>query len=120
MDDKTNINELKKAVKIFCGERDWDQFNNAKDLAIGIVTEAAELIDIFRFKTAEDIEAQFRDSVMRGRICEELVDVFYFVLRFAQCFDIDLTSEFYRKMELNAAKYPVEKCKGINKKYNEV
>lgn len=120
MDDKTSINELKEAVKRFCGERDWDQFNNAKDLAIGIVTEAAELIDIFRFKSLEDIDEMLEDSGKRSKICDELVDVFYFVLRFAQCFDIDLTSEFYRKMALNAAKYPVEKCKGINRKYNEV
>jgi NTP pyrophosphatase (non-canonical NTP hydrolase) len=120
MDERTSIEELKEAVKRFCGERDWDQFNNAKDLAIGIVTEAAELIDIFRFKSAEDVNRMFEDSGKRSKICEELVDVLYFVLRFAQCFDIDLSSEFYRKMGQNAAKYPVEKFKGINMKYNEV
>jgi len=44
MDNKTNINELKEKIKRFCEERDWDQYHNAKELAIGIVTEASELL----------------------------------------------------------------------------
>ncbi|MBI5389688.1 nucleotide pyrophosphohydrolase, partial [Candidatus Woesearchaeota archaeon] len=35
MDTKTNLNELKEKIKKFCEERDWDQFHNAKELAIG-------------------------------------------------------------------------------------
>ena len=31
--------------------QEWDQFHNPKDLAIGISTEANELLDIFRFKS---------------------------------------------------------------------
>ncbi len=50
MDHNTNIQELKQKVKDFCDERDWDQYHNAKELAIGIVTEASELLDHFRFK----------------------------------------------------------------------
>lgn len=33
-------------------ERDWNQFHNPIDLAIGISTEANELLDIFRITTA--------------------------------------------------------------------
>ena len=40
MDKHTTISEIKEVVKHFCEERDWDQFHNAKDLAIGISTEA--------------------------------------------------------------------------------
>ena len=119
MDECTNIAELKDTIKYFCEERDWDQYHNAKDLAIGIVTEASELIDIFRFKSLEDIDELFK-SDKRIEICDELVDVLYFVLRFAQRFDIDLTSEFYRKMKVNENKYPADKCRGINKKYTEI
>ena len=47
MDDKkTNIQELKEKVKKFSEDRDWDQFHNAKDLAIGIITESSELLSI--------------------------------------------------------------------------
>ena len=41
-DDVTTIAELKSAVARFSDERDWAQFHGAKDLAIGIATEAAE------------------------------------------------------------------------------
>lgn len=47
MDKKTNVQELKEMIKQFCEERDWDQYHNAKDLAIGIITEAAELLEHF-------------------------------------------------------------------------
>ena len=39
MDNKATIEELKNLVKQFCEDRDWDQFHNPKDLAIGIATE---------------------------------------------------------------------------------
>ena len=45
------VEEMKAAVQKFCEERDWDQFHHVKDLAIGAVTESAELLEIFRFKT---------------------------------------------------------------------
>ena len=59
--DKT-IQELTVMVKKFCEERDWDQFHNPKDLAIGISTEANELLDIFRFKSDEDMKLIFSDT----------------------------------------------------------
>ena len=54
MDDKTNISQLKEKIKKFCQDRDWDQFHNPKDLAIGIITEAAELLDHFRWKSEKE------------------------------------------------------------------
>ena len=45
------VQELMKMVRDFCEARDWDQYHNPKDLAIGISTEANELLDIFRFKS---------------------------------------------------------------------
>lgn len=107
-------------VKEFCAERDWDQFHNPKDVAIGIVTEAAELIDHFRFKSEGDMAAMMKDPEKRRAISEELADVLYFTLRFAQLYDIDLAREFIRKMEINNMKYPVEKSRGSNLKYTEM
>jgi len=119
MDHKTNIHELKELVKDFCNERDWDQFHNAKELAIGISTEAGELLDIFRFKSEEQMNALFQNDERRQQISNEMADVFYFLIRMAQKYNIDLTSELRRKIKINAQKYPVEKAKGCNKKYNE-
>lgn len=55
MSEKT-IENLMSMVQKFCEERDWEQFHNPKDLAIGISTEANELLEIFRFKSETDIK----------------------------------------------------------------
>jgi len=119
-DDKTTISELKEVVKKFCEERDWDQFHNPKDLAIGISTEANELLALFRFKTESDIKDMISDPKKRDEIGEELADILYFVLRFAQMNNFDLSEELKRKIIKNNERYPVSKAKGSNKKYNEV
>lgn len=118
MDNKTTIDELKEMVKEFCETRNWNQFHNPKDLAIGISTEANELLQIFRFKSEEDMR-QLMSSERKDEIEEELADVFYFVLRFAQMNNIDLSQAVKNKIDKNNKKYPVEKAKGCNKKYNE-
>ena len=118
MDDKTNIKQLKEMVKAFCEERDWDQYHNAKDLAIGIITESSELLEHFRFKSGKEVDELFQTK-KRREVSEELADILFFILRFAQKYDIDLSSEFKKKMEKNTQKYPIEKAKGSNKKYTE-
>jgi NTP pyrophosphatase (non-canonical NTP hydrolase) len=119
-DDKTTVSELKEVVKKFCEERDWDQFHNPKDLAIGISTEANELLALFRFKTESDIKDMISDPKKRNEIGDELADILYFVLRFAQMNNFDLSEELKRKIIKNNERYPVSKAKGSNKKYNEV
>lgn len=118
-DSSATIAELKIAVKKFCDDRDWDQFHPPKDLAIGVSTEAAELLDLFRFKTEKQIAAMLSESKKREAIAEELADTLYFILRFAQMNGFDLSDELIKKLKKNDEKYPVGKAKGSNKKYNE-
>ena len=118
MDKKTTIEELKNEVKKFCEDRDWDQFHNPKELVIGISTEANELLELFRFKSEDDMK-RIMNSDKKTAVEEELADVLYFVLRFAQMNDIDLSQAIENKIEKNNKKYPIEKSKGSNKKYNE-
>lgn len=120
MDKARSINDLQETIKKFCEERDWDQFHNPKDLAIGISTEANELLDIFRFKSEEQMKAQFQEEVTRTHIEEEVADVLFFVLRFAQMNNIDLEKCVEDKLRKNEKKYPVEKIKGKNLKYTEI
>jgi len=42
-DADTTLSQLKDSVSKFCEERNWTQFHNPKDLAIGVATEAGEL-----------------------------------------------------------------------------
>lgn len=109
MDDKTTIHELKRKVQKFCDDRKWDCYHNAKDLAIGIITEASELLVQFRFKSEREVERLFKSPKTRTAICEELADILHTVLRFSQKYGIDLTTEMERKMKKNGVKYPVRR-----------
>ena len=113
------IKEMQNIIETFCDERDWDQFHNPKDLAIGISTEANELLDLFRFKSEEQIQSLMCDEAFRFRVSEELADVLFFLLRFAQLNAFDLKNAFLVKMEKNAHRYPSDTVRGKNLKYNE-
>ena len=119
-DSETTLQDLKEKVRLFCQDRDWDQYHNPKDLAIGIITESSELLEHFRFKSEEEVELFLKDAQKKKEISEELADVLYFVLRLAQKYNIDLSKELDAKLEKNKEKYPVEKAKGSNKKYSEL
>jgi NTP pyrophosphatase (non-canonical NTP hydrolase) len=119
-DDNTSLAKAKKEVREFCEARDWDQFHSPKDLSIGLITEAAELLELFRFKSPEEIQKLFEHPASREKIADELSDSFYFILRFAQKYGFDLTGELKKKMAKNSAKYPIEKSRGSNKKYDEL
>lgn len=114
-----DVQALTEMIQKFCEARDWDQFHPPKDLAIGISTEANELLDLFRFKNDQQVQEKLKDPAFRVKVSEELADVFFFVLRFAQMNSIDLSQALEDKMQKNGQKYPVETSKGSNRKYNE-
>ena len=116
MTDNDSLRALSDRLRSFCAERDWDQFHSPKDLAIGIATEAGELLEIFRFMSAEQQAELLAGVETRGHIEDELADVFFFVLRFAQMNGIDLGRALERKMAKNARKYPADQCRGDNRK----
>ncbi len=117
-DNQTTIKELKEKIRYFCELREWDQFHNAKELTIGIITEASELLQYFRFKSEDEVDAMFHNS-RKQELTEEMADILFFLIRLAQRYDIDLTTELKDKMKKNEKKYPIEKAKGSNKKYSE-
>lgn len=119
MDNEVTLQKLKDTVQAFCEVRDWDQFHNPKDLAIGLSTESNELLDLFRFKSEKEILEKFKEEKFNNNVRHELADVMFFILRFAQMNKIDLTKALEEKMKISGAKYPVETAKGSNKKYNE-
>lgn len=117
-DNKITIKELKLKVQKFCEDRDWDQFHNPKDLSIMLITEASELLEIFRFKSDEQIK-QIMSSEKRLNVEEEVADVLFSIIRFAQMNNMDLTTILENKIEKNDKKYPADLVRGKNKKYNE-
>ncbi len=107
-----NIKEITEILLKFRNERDWAQFHNAKDLALALNIEAGELLEAFLWKSSEQADI--------GKVKEELADVFAFAFLLAEKYDLDVKQIVLEKMEQNAQKYPVEKARGIAKKYTEL
>ncbi|HTA16856.1 MAG TPA: nucleotide pyrophosphohydrolase [bacterium] len=107
-------------VQSFCSARDWDQFHSPDQLAIGLATESAELLALFRFKTQEQVRDLIASPQSRIKISDELADVYFFLLRFAHMNQMDLSQALEAKLAKNEAKYPVEKARGSNLKYDEL
>lgn len=108
----TDIEQIQEELRRFNIERDWDQFHNGKDLAIGISVEAAELLEAFLWKDPKDAKPE--------KIKEELADVLNYAFQMADKYGLDIKEIMLEKIRRNAAKYPVEKAKGSAKKYNEL
>ncbi|MBD8348965.1 nucleotide pyrophosphohydrolase [Dysgonomonas sp. HGC4] len=108
----SDLEELKQAINLFAKERDWEQFHNAKDLALAISIEASELNQLFLWKSAEDVNIQ--------KLKEELADVINYSLLLASKLELDVKEIVLEKIKKNAEKYPIDKAKGSAKKYNEL
>jgi NTP pyrophosphatase (non-canonical NTP hydrolase) len=116
---EVTLSQLEAEVRSFCEARDWDRFHNAKDLSIGVATEAAELLQLFRFLSPEQVEGAFTEPASRASIEEELADVAIFLLRFTGRYHIDLVAAIRNKLSRNEARYPVERVRGSNRRAEE-
>ena len=108
----SDIEELLAELRKFNQERDWDQFHNGKDLAIGLSVEASELLESFLWKNPEDVNPD--------KVREELADVLNYAFQMADKYNLDIKQIMLNKIRRNAEKYPVSKAKGSAKKYNEL
>lgn len=109
----SEIEEITRALVKFRDERDWAQFHDSKNLAAAISIEAAELNEIFLWKTIKESE-----EVDKEKIKEELADILAFSFLLADKHGFDVKKIVLNKIKTNEIKYPVEKAKGTAKKYD--
>ena len=106
------LEELILLIREFVRERDWEQYNKPSALAVSASIEMGELLELFQWKTDEDIETALEDKEFIDALGEEIADVIVYLLRICDKAGIELTSVFLEKMKKNAEKYPVEDWKG--------
>ncbi|MBL1457923.1 MAG: nucleotide pyrophosphohydrolase [Methylophaga sp.] len=110
--------DLLKQLIAFRRERDWEQFHNPKDIAISLSIEAAELLEWFQWRNKTEIK-QMLETDKREALEDEIADVAVYLSYLCHDLNIDIEQAIQRKMQKNAAKYPVDKVKGRADKYNE-
>jgi len=109
-------NELIKKIIQFREERDWSQFHTIKDLCLGLGVEVSELQEIFLWKTDKEMADLIASN--KTEIENELADIFIFLSYLCYDLDVNIEHAVKNKLQINEMKYPIDKFKGSNKKYN--
>ena len=112
------IEELTERICAFRDARDWMQFHNPKEMAVAIAAEAGELMQSFVWKSPEQSQAIVQEKKVHLR--QEVADVAMLLFEFAHNAGISVEEAILEKMEQNEKRYPVDKAKGSNAKYNEL
>jgi dCTP diphosphatase len=111
------LEEIKHLIRKFRDERDWMQFHNPKNLACSISIEAAELLELFQWKTPQESENLSKET--KEKISNEMADIAVYLIELSDNLGINILEAIKTKMVANALKYPVSKAKGSALKYTE-
>jgi NTP pyrophosphatase (non-canonical NTP hydrolase) len=114
----TDLERLRDQLRAFSAEREWEQFHSPKNLAMALSVEAGELTEVFQWLTEEQSRELAPEA--RAAASEEIADVLLYLVRLGDRLGIDPVAAAERKLVANAQKYPVEKARGIAKKYTEL
>ena len=107
-----DVDLLIRQIIEFRDKRNWAQFHNPKDLALGLSIEAAELNELFLWKKSEDADP--------ARVREELADIFIFALMLLEKYGLNLEEIVQEKLAANAEKYPADKARNSAAKYTDL
>lgn len=113
-----SIRELTSEIQAFVDARDWRQFHAPKELAVAVAAEAGELLQHFVWQTPSQSEQRARER--RDELADEIADVGILLFELADNVGIDLAAAIRAKLAKNERRYPVDKARGSNRKYNEL
>ena len=111
-DATATLSDVKKVVKQFVEQRQWQQFHSPKNISMALAIAAAELMEHFQWISMQESRDAATDPEQMAAIGEELADVFCYDIALANEMNIDLAATFEKKMAKNRQKYPVEEIKG--------
>ena len=112
-----DLEKIKKIIREFASERNWDKYHTPKNLSMALSVEASELVEIFQWITEQEsknLKNQDLESVK-----DEIADIFIYLLRISDVLDIDVEASILNKIEKNKIKYPISLSKDNAIKYNK-
>lgn len=113
-----NLSHLRNEIRDFAKARDWEQFHTPKNLVMALSVEASELMEHFQWLTPE--QSLQLNAQSHAEVAQEIADVLIYLTRLADVLGIDPLQAAFDKIQINAQKYPVEKSRGHNTKYNKL
>jgi NTP pyrophosphatase (non-canonical NTP hydrolase) len=113
-----SIADLTARIRAFVAARDWEQFHNPKDMAVAIAAEAGELMQHFVWQQPDQVERRAVEK--RDEIASEIADVAILLFEMADLLGMKLGEVMEAKIERNEERYPADRARGTNLKYNEL
>ena len=112
-----DLEKIKKIIRKFSSDRNWDKFHTPKNLSMALSVEASELVEIFQWLSQE--ESKNINSKDIQYVKDEVADILIYLIRIADKLDIDLEEAILEKIEKNNKKYPIDLSKDNAVKYNK-
>lgn len=107
---ESELRHLRRLLRQFAAERNWEQFHTPKNLAAALSVEAAELLEPFQWLASGEKGELGADKLNAVRF--EMADVLAYLIQLADRLDVDLYRALLEKIELNRIKYPVDLARG--------
>lgn len=95
---KKDIDKLIDELIEFREKNDWKKFHNAKDLALAISVESAELLENFLWRDSTD-------EFNKKEVAMEMADIFIYLIYMADSIDIDLLEVAEEKLKINKERF---------------
>ena len=101
-----DISALQARLRQFAADRHWAPYQTPKNLAMAMIVEAGELVEIFQWMTPEQSQQAGQDPELQQHLADEIADVLIYLVQIADHTGVDLQQAVEQKIGKNALKYP--------------
>ncbi len=103
-----DISALQERLRCFAAARDWQPYHAPKNLAMALMVETAELMELFQWSTLTESRGLTRDPVQKERVADEIADVLLYLLQLADHTQVNIEEAVEAKLQKNAEKHPAK------------
>ncbi len=107
LDTLTTVDSLRKEVREFMQERNWERYHSPKNLSMSIAIEAAEIMEHFQWYTSEESRKLVEDEQAWAQVTDEVADVLIYCLTLANQLNMDISTAVTSKLERSRSRYPI-------------
>lgn len=101
----SQLQQLASEIDTFVSTRGF-QGETPKNLAMALIVETAELVEILQWSKTGDIEELTPEAY--ASIRHEAADVLIYLLALSKKLNFDLLEAGFHKMRINESKYPIK------------
>ena len=101
-----DIPAWQRRLDAFSQARAWPPYQTPKNLAMAMMVESAELLELFQWLTPEESTTLTANPEDHERVGDEMADVLLYLFQLAAKTGVDLDAAVERKFAKNALKYP--------------